>query len=86
MFMPGLSAKGIRESQNFAEVLKIGKKLAGMLLRDRIISPEEVEIVEYGLENLGSSLLGMSITLLIGYCFGDRKSTRLNSSHRLIQL
>lgn len=70
MFMPGLSAKGIRESQNFAEVLKIGKKLAGMLLRDRIISPEEVEIVEYGLENLGSSLLGMSITLLIGYCFG----------------
>ena len=70
MFMPGLSAKGIRESQNFAEVLKIGKKLAGMLLRDRIISPEEVEIVEYGLENLGRSLLGMSITLLIGYCFG----------------
>lgn len=40
-----------------------------MLLRDGIISPDEVEIVEYGLENLGSSLLGMLITLVIGYCF-----------------
>ena len=41
-----------------------------MLLRDNVISSEEVEVVEYGLENFGSSLLGMSITLLIGYCFG----------------
>ena len=40
-----------------------------MLLRDGIISPDDVEIVEYGLENLGSSLLGMLITLVIGYCF-----------------
>ena len=40
-----------------------------MLLRDGVISLEEVEIVEYGLENLGSSLLGMLITLLTGYCF-----------------
>lgn len=40
-----------------------------MLLRDGVISSEEVEIVEYGLENLGSSLLGMSITLIIGCCF-----------------
>ncbi len=40
-----------------------------MLLRDGIILPEDVEIVEYGLENLGSSLLGMSVTLMIGFCF-----------------
>ncbi len=50
--------------------MRIGKKLAGMILRDNVISSEEVEVVEYGLENFGSSLLGMSITLLIGYCFG----------------
>lgn len=43
--------------------------MAGMLLRDEVISPEEVEIVRYGLENLGSSLLGMSVTLIIGHCF-----------------
>lgn len=49
--------------------MRIEKKLAGMLLKDGIILSEEVGIVEYGLENLGSSLLGMSITLLIGYCF-----------------
>lgn len=40
-----------------------------MLLRDGVISPDEVEIVEYGLENLGSSMLGMLITLAIGFCF-----------------
>ncbi|MCM1091393.1 MAG: accessory gene regulator B family protein [Muribaculum sp.] len=40
-----------------------------MLLRDGIISSDEVEIVEYGLENLGSSMLGMLITLAIGFCF-----------------
>lgn len=49
--------------------MRAGKGLAGILLRDGIISQDEVEIVEYGLENLGSSLLGMSVTLMIGYCF-----------------
>lgn len=49
--------------------MKVEKKVAGMLLRDEVISPEEFEIVKYGLENLGSSLLGMSITLIIGLCF-----------------
>lgn len=67
--MLGLSAQGTEAGQGIAEVLKIEKILAGMLLRDGVISPEEVEIVEYGLENLGSSLLGMFITLLTGYCF-----------------
>lgn len=42
--------------------MKIEKTLAGMLLSDGVISLEEVEIVEYGLENLGSSLQGMFIT------------------------
>lgn len=50
--------------------MKIKGKIAGILLRDGVISPEEAEIVEYGLENLGSSLLGMAVTLLTGYCFG----------------
>lgn len=49
--------------------MRAEKVLAGMLLRDGIISTDEVEIVEYGLENLGSSLLGMLITLMIGLCF-----------------
>ena len=65
----GLSIKRAETSQSIAEVLKAEKVLAGKLLRDGGISPEEVEIVEYGLENLGSSLIGMSITMIIGYCF-----------------
>ena len=69
MSLLGLSAQGTEAGQGVEEVLKIEKTLAGMLLRDGVISLEEVEIVEYGLENLGSSLLGMFITLLTGYCF-----------------
>lgn len=49
--------------------MRVGKGLAGKLLKDGIISQDEVEVVEYGLENLGSSLLGMSVTLMLGYCF-----------------
>ncbi len=69
MLVLGLSIQRAETSQSIAEVLKAEKVLAGKLLRDGVISPEEVEIVEYGLENLGSSLIGMSITLIIGYCF-----------------
>ena len=49
--------------------MRAEKTLVIILLQDGIISPEEVEIVEYGLENLRSSLLGMLITLVIGFCF-----------------
>lgn len=69
MFVLGISIQRAETSQSIAEVLKAEKVLAGMLLRNGVISSEEVEIVEYGLENLGSSLIGMSITLIIGYCF-----------------
>lgn len=67
--MLGVSVSGTQASQVFEKVLRAEKVLAGMLLRDGVISPDEVEIVEYGLENLGSSLLGMLITLMIGFCF-----------------
>lgn len=69
MSVLGLSAPRAQASQGIAEVLKTEKVLAGVLLRDGIISPDEIEIVEYGLENLGSSMLGMLITLAIGFCF-----------------
>lgn len=43
--------------------------MARRLLKDGVILPEELEIVEYGLENLGSNLLGLLVTLMIGLCF-----------------
>lgn len=65
----GVPVPGTQAGQGIAEVLKPEKILAERLLRDGVIMPDEVEIVEYGLENLGSSLLGMLITLAIGFCF-----------------
>lgn len=69
MYALGISTQRTEAGQSIAEVLRAEKALAGMLLRDGVISSDEVEIVEYGLENLGSSLLGMLVTLLIGFCF-----------------
>ncbi len=69
MYVFGLSAQRTKASQSAAEVLRVEKTLAKMLLRDGVISSEEAEIVEYGLESFGSSLLGMSVTLMTGYCF-----------------
>lgn len=43
--------------------------LTDKLLKDGIISVEETEVVEYGLESIGSSLLGLLVTLTIGACF-----------------
>lgn len=43
--------------------------LTDKLLTDGIISVEETEVVEYGLESIGSSLLGLLVTLTIGACF-----------------
>ena len=69
MFVLGLPIQRAKAGQSIAEVLKAEKHIAEMLLKDGVISSDEVETVEYGLENLGSSLLGMTITLIIGYCF-----------------
>lgn len=49
--------------------MKIEEKLAGAFLKDGVISQDEVKIVEYGLENLGSSLSGLLVTMLIGIYF-----------------
>lgn len=43
--------------------------LTDKLLKDGIISAEETEVVEYGLESIGSSLLGLLTILTIGACF-----------------
>lgn len=40
-------------------------------MRDNAITSDEKEIVLFGLENLIGNLLGLVITLIVGYCFGD---------------
>ena len=46
------------------------KFIAKKLLDSKIISVEEVEIVQYGLEAIVSNFTGLAITLAIGSCFG----------------
>lgn len=64
-----LSAKRAAEREKIAEVLRLAGSLTGKLLEDEVISSEEAEIVKYGLENIGSNLLGLLVILAIGGCF-----------------
>jgi len=43
------------------------------LLKDGIITEEEADIVEYGLRNMLHNLVGIFITLIIGWIFGSLK-------------
>ncbi len=63
-----LPAKRAAEREKIAEVLKLAGSLTGKLLEDGAISSEEAEIVKYGLENIGSNLLGLLVILAIGGC------------------
>lgn len=43
--------------------------MANSLSSEGIIKNEEIEIVRFGLESLGGNLLGIVLTLTIGFCF-----------------
>lgn len=45
--------------------------LTEKILRDNVISPEEAEVVRYGLEHMKSVLLGTLISVLTGIAFGS---------------
>lgn len=48
----------------------MAESLTGKLLKDGVISLEEMEIVRYGIENIAGSLSGIIVTLIVGVCFG----------------
>lgn len=50
--------------------MRVAAKMTNRLLTDEVISSEEAELVQYGLENFVSTLLGLIAVLLIGGCFG----------------
>lgn len=43
--------------------------MANSFANEGIITVEEKEIVQFGLENLGGNLLGFAMTLMTGFCF-----------------
>lgn len=70
MYVVGLSAKRAAGSEKVAKILSFSAYLTEKFLTDDVISSEEAEIVKYGLESIGSSLLGLLVTLTIGGIFG----------------
>lgn len=51
------------------QVLRLVSRVTDGLLKDKFISSGEVEMVIYGLENIVNNLLGIMITLVVGFCF-----------------
>lgn len=49
--------------------MRLAGSLTGKLLKDEVIAQEEAEVIKYGLENIGSNLLGLLMILAIGACF-----------------
>ncbi len=49
--------------------MSITERMTEKLLSDEIISQEEAELVNYGLESLKSDLIGIVMSILIGVCF-----------------
>lgn len=47
----------------------LADRMASSLSREGIITDEEREIVQFGLESLGGNLLGIGLALTIGFCF-----------------
>jgi accessory gene regulator B len=45
--------------------------LTKKLIEDGIVSVDEREVIRYGLENLGSTLLGFFLTFLVGFGYGS---------------
>lgn len=50
--------------------MKLIKPLADKLIKDEVILSDEVEIVKYGLENIGFNILGLAVILFIEIYFG----------------
>lgn len=51
--------------------MKLAECLTNSLSREGVISEEDKEIVQYGLESLGGDLLGFVLTFVIGVNFGN---------------
>ena len=51
--------------------MRISDYLAERLLKDGVISEDDREIVQYGLETLQGTLLGFALSTVTGFCFGN---------------
>lgn len=47
------------------------QRLTDQFVRDKIILPENAEVVRYGLETLAGNMLAFLITFIVGFCYGS---------------
>lgn len=57
------------------ENFEIFRKIAKKLLKDSIILPEELDIISYGLDNLGNNVLSFLLVLVIGGAVGHLRDS-----------
>lgn len=51
--------------------MSLPERLSENLYKEGLVSEEDREIVEFGLESLGGNLAGVFLTLLVGFLFGE---------------
>ena len=65
----GISTERAETSKIASQILSLGKSIAGKLLGEGAIMPEELEVVEYGIDSLFDNLWGLAVTLMVGFVF-----------------
>lgn len=69
--MLSLSSERAKRRSEITEVLRTSEYLTERLLRDGVISADERDIVQYGLETLQGTLSSCVLSTVIGFCFGN---------------
>lgn len=66
-----LSAQGTERPEKAAEILMWTQRLTDQFVRDGVVTPEDAEIVRYGLEALTDNILAFLLTALVGFFYGS---------------
>lgn len=66
-----LSAQGAERSEKAAEILMWTQRLTEQFVKDGVVTPEDAEIVRYGLEALADNILAFLLTTIVGFFYGS---------------
>lgn len=66
-----VSAQGTERPEKAEEILMWTQRLTDQFVRDGVVTPEDAEIVKYGLEALTDNILAFLLTALVGFFYGS---------------
>lgn len=66
-----VSAQGAERPEKAAEILMWTQRLTEQFVKDGVVTPEDAEIVRYGLEALADNILALLLTALVGFFHGS---------------